>query len=66
MASLRPSTPAGTTSSSAKELAERAARIAAMLDRWASEDVSGEPDWSVDDLEPVALRRSDADAKPRP
>jgi hypothetical protein len=36
-----------------------------MLDRWAAEDVSGEPDWSVDDLEPMALHRSDDDQKPR-
>lgn len=63
MASLRPTPPAGTAPSSAKEVAERAARVAAMLDRWAAEDVSGEPDWSVDDLEPIALRRSD-DEKP--
>lgn len=62
MASLRPTDPAP---SSAKEIAERAARIAAMLDRWAAEDVSGEPDWSVDDVEPIALRRSDGDEKPQ-
>lgn len=61
MASLRPTDPAP---SSAKAMAERAARIAAMLDRWAAEDVSGEPDWSVDDLEPIALRRGD-DENPR-
>jgi hypothetical protein len=40
--------------------AERAARIAAMLDRWESEDVSGEPEWDVEDLEPIALRHDDA------
>lgn len=64
MASLRPTTPASTAPASAKEMAERAARIAAMLDRWAAEDVSGEPDWSVDDLEPIALRGSADDEKP--
>ena len=64
MASLRPTTP-GTAPCSAKEIAERAARIAAMLDRWAAEDVSGEPDWSVEDLEPIAIRRSTDDENPR-
>jgi hypothetical protein len=66
MASLRPTTPAGTVPPSSKETSERVARIAAMLDRWAAEDVSGEPDWSVDDLEPMTLRRNDDDQKPRP
>jgi hypothetical protein len=65
MASLRPTTPAATTPASAKEKAERSARIAAMLDRWAAEDVSGEPDWSVEDLEPIAIRRSTDDENPR-
>lgn len=65
MASLRPSTPAGTAPSSAKEMAERAARIAAMLDRWAAEDLSAEPDWSIDDLEPIMIRRSADDENPR-
>lgn len=41
---------------SRKERAERAARIAAMLDRWAAEDVSGEPEWNVEDIEPMTLR----------
>jgi hypothetical protein len=36
--------------------AERAARIAAMLDRWAAEDVSEEPDWDVGEINPVTLR----------
>ena len=35
-----------------------------MHDRWAADDVSTEPDWSVDDLEPLTLRRS-IDEKPR-
>ncbi len=33
--------------------AERAARIGAMLARWEQEDVSGEPDWDVEDIEPM-------------
>lgn len=65
MALLRLSTPAGTAPSSAKEMTERAARIAAMLDRWVAEDVFAEPDWSIDDLDPIALRRSAHGEKPR-
>ena len=42
---------------SPKEMAERAARIVAMLDRWDSEDVSEEPEWSVEDLECERLLR---------
>ena len=34
---------------------ERAARIAAMLARWEQEDVSGEPDWDVEDIAPMRL-----------
>jgi hypothetical protein len=45
---------------SAKEMAERATRVAAMLDRWDSEDVSNEPDWNVEDLEPIKLRHGPA------
>lgn len=41
---------------SRKEAAERAVRIAAMLDRWAAEDVTSEPEWDVEDLEPMTLR----------
>lgn len=41
-----------------KERAERAARIAAMLDRWAVEDVTGEPEWDVGDIQPMSLRSS--------
>jgi hypothetical protein len=36
-----------------------------MLDRWEAEDVSGEPEWSVEELEPVRLRRSSADDERR-
>ena len=51
--------------SSPREMAERAARIEAMLDRWDSEDVSDEPEWDVKDLEPMTLRRAAAgDDKP--
>jgi hypothetical protein len=46
-------------------MAERARRIAAMLDRWDQEDVSGEPDWNVEDLEPMTLRDPDS-AKHQP
>jgi len=41
-----------------EEMAERAARIAAMLDRWAAEDVSDEPEWDVGDIQPMTLRSS--------
>jgi hypothetical protein len=33
--------------------AERAERVRAMLQRWAAEDVTGEPDWDVAGVEPV-------------
>jgi hypothetical protein len=50
------------TPSSAR--AEQAARIAAMLRRWAEEDVSDEPDW-----DPAEVERTDTGigsiAKPR-
>ena len=60
----RPTKHADTTSPT--EMAERAARVAAMLDRWDSEDVSGEPEWNVEDLEPMTLRHgSDGDHKPK-
>lgn len=42
----------------AGERAERAARVAAMFDRWAAEDVSGEPDWNVEGFERLSLTRS--------
>jgi hypothetical protein len=50
----------------ARETAERAARIAAMLDRWDAEDVSKEPDWSATDLEPISLRHGSDEEKHRP
>jgi hypothetical protein len=36
-----------------------------MLDRWEAEDVSGEPEWSVEELEPVKLRRASVDHEKR-
>ena len=41
-----------------EEKAERAARIAAMLDRWAAEDISDEPEWDVGEIQPMTLRSS--------
>jgi len=41
-----------------EERADRAARIAAMLDRWAAEDVSEEPEWDVGDIQPMTFRSS--------
>jgi hypothetical protein len=35
--------------------AEQAARVAAMFERWAAEDVADEPDWDVDQLEQIAF-----------
>ena len=49
----------------ARETAARAARIAAMLDRWDAEDLSKEPDWSVSELEPITLRHGTEEEKPR-
>jgi len=48
------------------ERAERAARIAAMLDRWASEDVTDEPEWDVGDIQPVTLRSSSSPVVDKP
>jgi hypothetical protein len=59
-----PNAPSQATPSDAQETAdelntaaraERAQRIAAMLDRWAAEDCSGEPDWDPDDIPPFRL-----------
>jgi hypothetical protein len=47
----------------AKDMADRAKRIAAMLDRWNSEDVSGEPEWNIEDLEPMMLRDPGAEKR---
>lgn len=45
----------------AKDRAERAARVGAMLERWAAEDMSGEPDWDVEDFQRLNLTRNLAD-----
>lgn len=37
------------------ELAERAARVRAMLTRWETDDVSSEPEWNVETIEPMQL-----------
>lgn len=47
-------------------MAERAARIAAMLARWGTDDLSEEPDLNVEDIEPVMLRPSNATEPRRP
>ena len=44
--------------------AEQAARVTAMFDRWAAEDVSDEPEWDVDQVEQVAFSAPPAAAKP--
>jgi hypothetical protein len=51
MASERPAAPPPPVD----DLAERAARVRAMLVRWAAETVTDEPDWSVEDIERVRL-----------
>jgi hypothetical protein len=43
---------------------EQAARVAAMLDRWAAEDVSDEPDWDVDQVERIAFSSQPAATEP--
>jgi hypothetical protein len=37
-----------------------------MLDRWAAEDVSGEPEWNLEDLEPMTLRAPVATDRDKP
>lgn len=56
MASLSRSTPAA--DAPRKDVAERASRIAAMLARWSAEDISEEPEWSIDDIEPMMLHQA--------
>jgi hypothetical protein len=36
--------------------AERADRLAEIFARWQTEDVTGEPDWDPEAIEPFALR----------
>ena len=46
------------------DAAERAARVRAMLTRWRAEEMSAEPDWEIEDIEPMRLEpklRSDMD-----
>ena len=38
------------------ERAGRAERVRAMLKRWAAEDVSDEPVWDVEDIQPMRFR----------
>jgi hypothetical protein len=45
--------------------AEQAARVAAMFDRWAAEDVSDEPEWDVDQVEQIVLSSPPAATEPR-
>jgi hypothetical protein len=40
-----------------EERAEQAARVRSMLQRWSREPDGTEPDWSIDELESLALRR---------
>jgi hypothetical protein len=40
-------------------------RIAAMLDRWETDDISGEPEWNIEDVEPMTLRHSPVDHEKR-
>ena len=35
--------------------ADQAARVAAMLERWATEDVSDEPGWDIDQIERITF-----------
>ncbi|HEY0479855.1 MAG TPA: hypothetical protein VGD37_20190 [Kofleriaceae bacterium] len=65
MVSLPYSTDPSDATSRQKEMAERAARIAAMLARWEAEDVSREPQWDIEDLEPMTLHRDPAPEAPR-
>lgn len=37
------------------DAAERAARVRAMVARWRAEDTSAEPDWDIEDIEPMSL-----------
>ena len=35
---------------------ERAMRVATMLERWATEDISAEPEWDVDQVDELRFR----------
>jgi hypothetical protein len=45
-----------------QERSERAARVTAMLERWAQQDVSREPEWDIDDVQRLRLGRVDAES----
>ncbi len=49
-----------------EEMAGPAERIAAMLDRLAAEDVSDEPEWDADDIQPITLRSSGGPVHDKP
>ena len=51
MSSERPAPP----TTPIDDLGERAARVRAMLLRWAAEAVSDEPEWGIEDIEPMRL-----------
>jgi hypothetical protein len=36
---------------------ELAARVTAMFERWAADDVSDEPEWDIDQIERLGFRR---------
>ena len=42
-------------------LTDTAARIAAMLDRWAAEDVSNEPEWDIEAIPRMTIDGLHAD-----
>ena len=46
-----------------EERAEQAARVKAMLRRWSREPDATDPDWTVEDIEPLALHHQ---AEPDP
>jgi hypothetical protein len=49
-----------------EERAEQASRVRSMLQRWSREPDGAEPDWRVEDLEPLSLRHEvevDADSE---
>jgi len=41
------------------EALDRARRVATMLDRWAAEDVSSDPEWDVEQIAPLVVRERD-------
>lgn len=51
MDSDRPDAP----SPSVDDFVKRTARVRAMLARWEEEPVTDEPDWSIEDIEPMLL-----------